>query len=324
MPSTVFRTQEDAVKSYEDWKFKPDHSAPGIDVEADKPLFCKIATFLCNTADFQQNLTWTSQRVWEKYISIPATTNNRFTRAISLAAEPFGFQMSANQGPLAAHGRPVHIKLVAGDPELGYMLRNRLFWKDSMDIRHGEYTHCLQWLAVAVKFGQPASAAYAKSGFYKADNAPDDKPVYMWQWLADCFPSDLQRNATSCTKAGSTEQICSDSYRTPQIITDYLVRNPRGALKGHFLSHYLHKRYNGRKWLSTAENPHRKKDDLATLDGNAASHAADKKASGGWTNSTRSGATGDARWIRTGQPTAKTPPTTPAPEVEFHGRKGVL
>ena len=38
---------------------------------------------------------------------------------------------------------------IGGDPQLGYMLRNKLFWKDSMDLRHGEHSHSLQWLAIA-------------------------------------------------------------------------------------------------------------------------------------------------------------------------------
>jgi hypothetical protein len=29
------------------------------------------------------------------------------------------------------------------------MLHNKLFWKDSMDLRHGEHSRSLQWLAIA-------------------------------------------------------------------------------------------------------------------------------------------------------------------------------
>lgn len=321
MPSTVFTTPDEAEKSYKDWHFTPvDPHNPNVDRDNDRKLFSRIAAFLSNKASFENELRGVSAMLWDIYIEIPPQTNNRFTRAMSKLAEIRGFQMSANQAPLGAHGAPMHIKLVDGDPELGYMLRNRLFWKDSMDARHGEHSHSLQWLAVASKFGALASQAYSKSGLYQATNAPPDKYVFVWQWMADCFPLDMEGIATGCTKPGSTESICSESYRTPQKITDYLVRNPHGPLKNHFISHYLHRRYTNRNWLPSGGEY--KKGDLAKLANEAKSNAETKKAAGGWTNSTRPGKTGEARWIRTGAPTPKTSAST---EVhEFHGRTGIL
>jgi hypothetical protein len=335
MGSTVFKSEADALVSYRNWDFKADHTKVTSDLEAEKGRFCRIAAFLCNKSDFETHLRYVSQRVWERYADIPPDTRNRFTRAISLVAEPLGFRLGDIRAPPSAHappavapitppppGQAMRLKLVAGDPELGYMLRNRLFWKDSMNNRHGEYSHALQWLAVAIKFGSgDASAAYANSGYFMARNAPASSPVYMWQWLADCFPSDLERIATACTANGVDEKICSDSYRTPQIITDYLVRNPRGALKDHFLSSYLHRRYAEREWFATADTG-RKKGDLVKLAGDSRAHAETKKAAGGFTNSTRPGATAEARWVRTEDPAAKTKERTV--EVEFHGLKGVF
>lgn len=321
MPSTVFTTPEAAEKSYKDWHFTPvDSHNANIDRENDKKLFCKIATFLSNKASFENELRLVSAMLWDIYITIPTQANNRFTSAISKLAEIRGFQMTANQPPLGAHGAPMHIKLVNNDPELGYMLRNRVFWKDSMDARHGEHSHSLQWLAVASKFGALAPQAYAKSGLYRATNVAPDKYAYVWQWLADCFPLDMQSLATDCTKQGSTESLCSDTYRSPQKITDYLVRNPCGPLKNHFISHYLHRRYVNRNWLPSGGEY--TKGDLAKLANEAKSNAEAKKAAGGWTNSPRPGETGLARWIRTGAPTPKTTAYTDV--VEFHGRTGIL
>jgi hypothetical protein len=320
MPSTVFPTIEVARGSYEDWGFNPGTtSEQGIDRDKDKETAVKFAHFLCDKRKFETSLDYISGRLWEQYIKIPPTTNNRLTRAISLVAEPLGFGMRANQvAPLATHGDglgvPVHIKLVGGDPELGYMLRNKLFWKDSMDNWHGEYTHCFQWLAIAREFPGEASDLYAKLSRYRARNAPDSKPVYLWQWLADCFPTKLDDIATECTKSGSTEKICSDSYRSPQILTDYLVRNPRAPLKRHFISHYLCKRYQKRGWLNADD----KKGVLRTLGGNAKARAEERQAAGGWTESAR----GPHRWLRTGVPENRA--DVHGEEVEFHYRKGIL
>lgn len=136
------------------------------------------------------------------------------------------------------------------------MLRNKLFWKDSMDLHHGEHTHSLQWLAIAqgVQTTVPIAELYAHTGAFRAPSDVDpggDRSLLMWQWLADCFPSSMKSLATLKFKNGETLE--SQSYRSPQVITDYLLNRQGGPIDGHFISTYLFHRYKNRNWLTTKD-----------------------------------------------------------------------
>lgn len=299
MANTTFPNAAAAALSLRDNGFAP-HDKTGLDegrIVADLRLAAEIAAFLCNKSQFEEQLRIVSESMWKRYVTLNVDERNKFTRVISLAAEPFGFRVSARLAPDPNRGAAMQLKLVAGDPELGYMLRNKLFWKDSMHNRHGEYTHALQWLAIANKFGRPAANLYAQLGNYRA-NTIDRKTVFLWQWLTDCFPTDMRGDADG-TVLKNRETLESQSYRSPQVITDYLVRHMSGPLKGHFVSGFLCMRYNKRKWLSSDKTDKEgNKLTLKKLSGDSKGHAETKKAAGQWSNSTRPAETGKARWVR--------------------------
>lgn len=71
----------------------------------------------------------------------------------------------------------------------------------------------------------------------------------MWQWIADCFPTSMNNLATAKFKNGETLE--SQSYRSPQVIMDYLLQRNAGPIAGHFVSNYLFYRYKNRQWLTT-------------------------------------------------------------------------
>lgn len=227
-----------------------------------------------------------------------------------------------NGTPPPSNGTPMRIKLIGGDPGLGYMLRQKLFWKDSMQNRHGEYSHALQWLAIAQRFNTRAADLYRRLGEYATADTKGDS-VYLWQWLADCFPDDMPKYANVLKKG----TLVSQSYRSPQVITDYLVRGMGGPIAGDFLSGYLCMRYMRRKWLSM-----RKTDKegsplkLRILEGDAKGHAVQRGREGEWANSTQKGKTGESRWIRqsTFDDSKLRKRWQTEEEVEFHGVAGTL
>lgn len=327
MANTVFPNVAAAVSSLRDNGFAP-HDKTGLDegrITADLLLAAQIAAFLCNKSQFEEQLRIVSESMWKRYVMLNVDERNKFTRVISLVAEPFSFRVSTRLAPDPNRGVAVQIKLIAGDPELGYMLRNKLFWKDSMHNRHGEYTHALQWLAIANKFGRSAANLYGQLGNYRASTR-DRTTVFLWQWLTDCFPSDMHADADG-TVLKNGETLESQSYRSPQVITDYLVRNMKGPLKGHFVSGFLCMRYDKRRWLlADTKDKEGNKLNLKKLAGDSKGHAESKKADGEWSNSTRPTETGRARWVR--DATHDVAPVAPhAHEVyekTFHDLKGKL
>lgn len=267
MGNTVFTDAAQARKSLTDNKFAYTKWVKGEGAKtADNPRtdafldgYAQIAAFLCNPGLFEAALDQISSQLWDAYCLFNVDTRNRFTRALNKVAAAKGF-LYQNQFTLdTTHSKPIGIKLTGADPQLGHMLRNKLFWKDSMDLEHGEHSHSLQWLAIAQgivteqKNSPKIAELYAETGNFRArpKHEKTERSLLMWQWVADCFPTSLSSLATSTFVNGETLQ--SQSYRSPQVITDYLLNRRGGPIPGHFVSNYLFHRYKNRKWLTTKE-----------------------------------------------------------------------
>ncbi|AUT75254.1 MULTISPECIES: LirA/MavJ family T4SS effector [Paraburkholderia] len=345
MPNTIFNTAGDALKSLKDNKFtytKWDKTA-GKAVTA-TPLaqhrtyledFGKIAHFLCDTENFKRELNAVSVDMWNAYRAFNPQMRNKFTRAMGVVARSMNFRFENRFTANTAPNAPIGIMLIGGDPQLGYMLRNKLFWKDSMDLRHGEHAHSLQWLAIA-KWGGTVTAAadlYALTADYRApskdDRAPD-RSMILWQWLTDCFPSDMKRLATSSFL--NNETLESQSFRAPQVVMDHLMTTGSGPIDGHFLSNYLYYRYKNRNWLTTKTTttwtktgPEVRTETTKLHTGDPKTHRADGRATRGWNPSP---SVPNARFIRDEvNHTAQAARVVNAENqiaVQFHGQAGHL
>lgn len=265
MPNTIFANAGEAGNSlrinkfaYTKWvKDEGAKTANHDRMDAFLDGYASIAAFLCNSVQFEAALDQVSGLLWDAYCLFRPDTRNKFTRALNKVAASKGFDFQNRFNLDTTHTRPIGIKLIGGDPQLGYMLRNKLFWKDSMDLRHGEHSHSLQWLAITQgipNLAVPAAELYAETGNFRAASKNDQRgqrSMLMWQWLADCFPSDMKRLATEEFLNGETLE--SQSYRSPQVITDHLLKNNGGPIAGNFVSHYLFHRYKNRNWLTTRD-----------------------------------------------------------------------
>lgn len=265
MGNTVFTTVPQARTSLTDNKFAYTKWVTGQGAQtanhAQKDAYlhgyATIAAFLCNRAQFENALDLVSSQLWDAYCLFTPNTRNKFTRALNKVASAKGFTYQNRFTQDTTHTRPIAIKLIGGDPQLGYMLRNKLFWKDSMDLHHGEHSHSLQWLAIAeanAGLVPTVPQLYAETGNFRAPSKDDekgDRSMLMWQWIADCFPTSMKRLATKEFLNGETLE--SDSYRSPQEITDFLLNRQGGPIPGNFISNYLFYRYKNRNWLTTRE-----------------------------------------------------------------------
>ncbi|MGG7554648.1 hypothetical protein [Pseudomonas frederiksbergensis] len=303
MANTKYANAVEAEASLRANGFRFTKSEGGVRKTADAPLdeelfysaYSQIAAFLCNDLLFQNNLTAVSAKIWEHYRRLTPMTPNKFTRAMGLVAAQYGFRYHDNvRNDTSERGLPIAVRLIGGDGFLGQLLRSSLFWKDSMDARHGEHTHSLQWLTIANGLlGTVAEIPrlYSYTSDYRAPSQ-NDKPgkasLLLWQWLADCFPTDLNGYATE--KFTNDETLESQSYRSPQVISDYLFgKNPKTdqPLPEHFVSNYLFHRYKNRGWLQTKEEfniASRVKDTVITdwYTGSIQTHAKDTAADHRW------------------------------------------
>lgn len=217
-------------------------------------ITAKIAAFLCNDTEFQNALEQVSAKLWAAYRGHAPEVKHKFSRALAQVARDAGFRVdtgkstdTGNSGKVSLE--PVSIKLIGSDKVFVDMLRARIFWKDSMDLRHGEWSHALQWLAIQHKFKAQALQVYEQSADFQSKNG-----IVLWSWLADCFPNNAAGGDEQVSPA-TKETLKSESYRSPQKITDYLIGRPQ-ALKGHFVSYYLHTTYQRRGLLTFKQPKH--------------------------------------------------------------------
>ncbi|MEP0191067.1 MAG: LirA/MavJ family T4SS effector [Erythrobacter sp.] len=208
--------------------------------------YAMVCNFLTDDAAFKKALKRISLKLWLAYNG-DKSQSNKFTRAISVVAARHGFRVRRHDYPTVDHSTPMKFKLIGGDPQLGFFLRNKLFWKDSMDRRHGEHSHSLQWLAISAgNIGAPVAIPelYARSGEFLMKTTAGDK-CSAWQWVADSFPG--KRDGGATVLAGTRkDDLQTKGYRSPQNIMSYLLsRDKAGGLEKHFVASYLQAKDSG-------------------------------------------------------------------------------
>jgi Family of unknown function (DUF5636) len=107
-----------------------------------------------------------------------------------------------------------------------WVVSHKSFFQDAFTRPHGEYTHAVQWLLMAVWFESssppvPVADLYARSVAYKANKQftgrngePIAERIYLWNFLVDCFEGQDENFRTN---------IRCKTYRCPQYVTNNLV-----------------------------------------------------------------------------------------------------
>lgn len=219
--------------------------------------YARICEFLSDHSLFEDTIAGLSAHLWWVYRNDPSRSN-KFTRAISAVAGQYNFRVN-NRTEITTDPSmttPMQFKLVEGeDNGLGWLLRNRLFWKDSMEAQHGEHSHSIQWLAIAARLGTkiPVAELYSRSGDFvmRQDRNKYGNWCRVWQWLADAFPPSMAAGKDTVLKK-TRDNLTVTTYRSPQNIMHHLLP-ATGPIEGHFLSNYLHMRYNKKKWFKSGE-----------------------------------------------------------------------
>ncbi len=108
-----------------------------------------------------------------------------------------------------------------------WVVSQKSFFHDAFTRPHGEYTHAVQWLLMAIRFASsspllPVADLYARSVAYiskedrKFITGQDGKAkrIYLWNFLVDCFdgPDENFKANIRCR-----------TYRCPQYVTNRLV-----------------------------------------------------------------------------------------------------
>lgn len=229
--------------------------------------YATIAVFLSNQDVFEKALTDLSAALWGHYRALARSadddeaqkqtgaTRNKFTLAMRAEGSKHGFGMASHD--VVDTSRMVLVGAIDGDTYLA-RVKAGMFFKDMMDLKHGEHTHTLQWLAIArsckltnnaVDLYKNILAVEAKTkivvpGFKIGKGAEQGAipHVTLWAWLVDCFPVDTAKGGILPTQ----ESLFTAYYRSPQVVNKHLMNLDKDD---HFLSLYLRYRYQRRNWL---------------------------------------------------------------------------
>lgn len=137
---------------------------------------------------FEKELKKISKLLWAEYRK-PGMQDrpNRYSRSIiNLANNRFGFMTQDNvvfAGPL-------------GGAAFGQRVRNKVLWKDSFALGHGEFSHSYQWLTagLALNWGSETAQHYANVAgrmsriplFTKDNDGMSYRRSPLWEYLVDC------------------------------------------------------------------------------------------------------------------------------------------
>jgi Family of unknown function (DUF5636) len=220
--------------------------------------YAQIAWFFTQRNLFEAALGQLSAKLWDNYRGYQEKFRGHqkhlFTTALRELAGSYGWQFGSN----------LDVLLVGAVSAQQYetWARQGLFFKDDMDLKHGEHTHTFQWLVVAMQkqslgLKNAPHDLYKSTfdvmpqnnqkvtlpGFKNSSGAEGPGEYSLWSFVADCFPTSMA--AGQAMPQG--DSLFGDTYRTPQVVMKYLLDQ---APVDHFIAAYLLNRYKKRSWVS--------------------------------------------------------------------------
>jgi Family of unknown function (DUF5636) len=207
--------------------FEPNGPLYRSDMEA----YATLAKFLSNDGEVAEAAAQLAGRLGGLLVNMsqhcPDGVSDPFLEALRTLGDFYGFNPTHcytlnNQVPTEA---------------FHWVVSQKSLFNDAFTRPHGEYTHSLQWLLMAFRFGSslPIADLYARSVAYtpKAGKQftgykgqPSAEQIYLWNFLVDCFEGSDEDFRTN---------IRCDTYRCPQYFTKNLVELSPESWLGRFL-----------------------------------------------------------------------------------------
>jgi hypothetical protein len=219
----------------------------GLNISAERASdYAEIAVFLSTQDRWKPELEKISKLLREHFLTaLLIGRTNAFMSAISMIASRIGFPTTDHHLVLAGFTNPNTFR--------GYV-RDGRFWKDAVSSYHGEHSHSIQWLALAMAWKDGAlnikadistlykeSVEYAcKKRLYHA-SGNEYRSLYLWDWLVDCFDYGNQA-------ADFTTNITSETPRSPSYLNKYIFEQGETVGNALWIGQYLKARHNKRAW----------------------------------------------------------------------------
>jgi len=195
--------------------FEPDGPLYRSDMEA----YATLAKFLSNDGEVAEAAAQLAGRLGGLLLNLsqhcPDGVSDPFLEVLRTLGDFYGFN-------------PTHCYTLDNQvttEAFHWVVSQKSLFHDAFTRPHGEYTHAVQWLLMAFRFGSllPIADLYARSVAYisKAgkqftgrNGEPIADRIYLWNFLVDCFEGPDENFMTN---------IRCETYRCPQYLTNNLV-----------------------------------------------------------------------------------------------------
>ena len=219
--------------------------------ERDEALdYASIAVFLSDSAQWEAWVTSLSRGLeLEYWYRAYQGYGNRLSGAIAGIGRTLGFDGYQNGVVMAGYTEESVFKSY---------VESKAFWKDAVSANHGEHSHSIQWLAIALaaaakeglSLRNPVTSLYKKTVSFKS-NVEFTRPgeggkssssrVTLWDFLVDCFNHGGQPDFES--------NIITHTARSPTALNSKLQAMPI------WLGRHIKGRYDARGWGAPSNQP---------------------------------------------------------------------
>jgi len=185
--------------------------------------YAQLAWFLSNPEEVKTVAARLSEIMEGVYTHVKSwyTIKGAFSQVLKIVGPELGFSSDVvilnGQAPGATFSEVVF---------------NKKLFRDVFTRPHGEFTHAIQWLLMALRFGKEFDVPklYKYSVLYRSTvkfkSGKSEAPALMWNFLVDCFEGSGEDYQTN---------IVCKTYRCPQYTTNNLHTLSTYSWLGNFL-----------------------------------------------------------------------------------------
>lgn len=231
MPKIADATTED-IQEFLNANFAPVGDAQDLQGNKDTDMYryARLARFLSNLESFRGVASALSENLEQLYTYYREKEGLRgaFSQVLRDVAENFGFSSEVR----ILNGRVKHA-------DFADTVTRKILFRDVFTRPHGEFTHAVQWLAMALAFDFDVAKLYKNSVLYKSTKNFNGEKIYLWNFLVDCFEGNNENYETN---------IFCETFRCPQYVTKNLNTLTTTSWLGEFIynrslknstSHYM-------------------------------------------------------------------------------------
>jgi len=211
----------DDISSFLSENFAPVTAELQDNKDSDMVKYAKLARFLSHPQSFTSVATQLSENLEAWYVDFREKDGLRgaFSMVLLSVAKEYGFAKEVR----ILNGQVDH-------QTFADTVTKKILFRDVFTRPHGEFTHAIQWLTMALAFDFDVAELYKNAVLYKStknfSSGQSQAKIYIWNFLVDCFQGNNENYQTN---------ILCETFRCPQYVTQNLKNLTTNSWLGEFI-----------------------------------------------------------------------------------------